>query len=150
MPRERGESLGPLFDAFPALLERRATDQERAQFERYADLLLLWNRTHNLTGLRTTASIGKGLFLDSLLFRSMLPRGPGLRMVDIGAGAGIPGIPLRIVDPSIVLTLVESKRKRRIVLPSGAFEASTRAMRCLSPTRISCCSGINRASAGTG
>src|SRR5207237_6401292 len=57
------------------------------------------------------ASIGKGLFLDSLLFRSMLPRGRGLRMVDIGAGAGIPGIPLRIVDPSIVLTLVESKRK---------------------------------------
>jgi len=111
VPRERGESLAPLFDAFPALLERRATDQERARFERYADLLLLWNRTHNLTGLRTVASIGKGLFLDSLLFRSMLPRGPGLRVVDIGAGAGIPGLPLRIVDPSIVLTLVESKRK---------------------------------------
>ena len=111
MPRERGESLAPLFDAFPALLERRATDQERARFERYADLLLLWNRTHNLTGLRTVASVGKGLFLDSLLFRSMLPRRPGLRAVDIGAGAGIPGIPLRIVDPSIVLTLVESRRK---------------------------------------
>jgi 16S rRNA (guanine527-N7)-methyltransferase len=111
VPRERGESLGPLFDAFPALLERPATDQERARFERYADLLLQWNRTHNLTGLRTVASIGRGLFLDSLLFRSMLPRGPGLRVVDIGAGAGIPGIPLRIVDPSIVLTLVESRRK---------------------------------------
>jgi 16S rRNA (guanine527-N7)-methyltransferase len=111
VPRERGESLEPLFDAFPALLERRATDQERARFERYADLLLRWNRTHNLTGLRTAASIGKGLFLDSLLFRSMLPRGAGLRVVDIGAGAGIPGIPLRIVDPLIVLTLVESKRK---------------------------------------
>src|SRR5207244_11369771 len=50
------------------------------------------------------------LFPYTTLFRS-LPRGPGLRMVDIGAGAGIPGIPLRIVDPSIVLTLVESKRK---------------------------------------
>jgi 16S rRNA (guanine527-N7)-methyltransferase len=41
----------------------------------------------------------------------MLPRRSGLRAVDIGAGAGIPGIPLRIVDPSIVLTLVESRRK---------------------------------------
>ncbi len=81
------------------------------RFERYADLLLLWNRTHNLTGLQTVASIGKGLFLDSLLFRSVMPEGPALRVVDIGAGAGIPGIPLRIVDPSLALTLVESKRK---------------------------------------
>jgi len=81
------------------------------RFERYADLLLLWNRTHNLTGLQTLASIGKGLFLDSLLFRSVMPQRPILRVVDIGAGAGIPGIPLRIVDPSLTLTLVESKRK---------------------------------------
>jgi 16S rRNA (guanine527-N7)-methyltransferase len=81
------------------------------RFQRYADLLLLWNRTHNLTGLQTAASIGKGLFLDSLLFRSLMPRRPALRVVDIGAGAGIPGIPLRIVDPALALTLVESKRK---------------------------------------
>jgi 16S rRNA (guanine527-N7)-methyltransferase len=111
VPRARGGSLGPLFDAFPALLQRRASDQERTRFERYAELLLLWNRTHNLTGLKTGASIGKGLFLDSLLFRSVMPQRPALRVVDIGAGAGIPGIPLRIVDPSLVLTLVESKRK---------------------------------------
>jgi 16S rRNA (guanine527-N7)-methyltransferase len=80
-------------------------------FERYADLLLFWNRTHNLTGLQTVASIGKSLFLDSLLFRSVMPQHPTLRVVDIGTGAGIPGIPLRIVDPSLALTLVESKRK---------------------------------------
>jgi 16S rRNA (guanine527-N7)-methyltransferase len=81
------------------------------RFERYAGLLLLWNRTHNLTGLQTEASIGKGLFLDSLLFRSVMPQRTTLRVVDIGAGAGIPGIPLRIVDPSLALTLIESKRK---------------------------------------
>lgn len=111
MPRARGGSLEPLFDAFPALLQRRASDQERIRFERYADLLLLWNRTHSLSGLQTVASIGKGLFLDSLLFRSVMPQRPTLRVVDIGAGTGIPGIPLRIVDPSLALSLVESKRK---------------------------------------
>jgi 16S rRNA (guanine527-N7)-methyltransferase len=111
VPRERGESLGALFDAFPALLERGPSAEERERFERYAELLLRWNRIHNLTGLRTVASIGKGLFLDSLLFRPLLPRRPVLAVVDIGAGAGIPGVPLRIVDPSIALTLVESRRK---------------------------------------
>ena len=51
------------------------------------------------------------LFEDSLLFLPLLPDRP-LRVVDIGAGAGIPGMPLRIVDERIEVTLIESKRKR--------------------------------------
>jgi 16S rRNA (guanine527-N7)-methyltransferase len=110
VPRARGENLEALFDAFPVVVGRRASSEERASFERYADLLLLWNRTHHLTGLRSRADLARGLFLDSLLFRAVIPRGP-LRIVDIGAGAGIPGLPLRIVEPALSLTLIESKRK---------------------------------------
>ena len=110
MARARDDSLDDLFKAFPALLGRPATVLERKAFDRYADLLILWNRTHHLTALRTRAAIGRGLFLDSLLFRGLLPSGPK-RVVDIGAGAGIPGVPLRIADHEISLTLVESRRK---------------------------------------
>lgn len=81
------------------------------RFSRYLDLLGLWNRSQNLTGLQGPAEIVRGLFEDSLLFLPLLPDRP-LRVVDLGAGAGIPGIPLRIVDEGIDLTLVESRRKR--------------------------------------
>jgi 16S rRNA (guanine527-N7)-methyltransferase len=64
-----------------------------------------------MTALKTPSEIVRGLFLDSLLFLSVLPPRP-LAIVDIGAGSGIPGLPLRLVDPGIALTLVEAKRKR--------------------------------------
>jgi len=103
-------SLEDLYRAFPALVGRDATSTERRAFERYADLLTHWNRTHHLTSLETRGAIGRGLFLDSLFFRALMPAG-AKRVVDIGAGAGIPGIPLRIVDSEISLTLIESRRK---------------------------------------
>jgi 16S rRNA (guanine527-N7)-methyltransferase len=108
--RPATDSLEDFFKAFPALLGRAATPTERNAFGRYANLLVLWNRTHHLTSLRTRADIARGLFLDSLLFRALLPRGP-VRALDIGAGAGIPGVPLRLVDPELSLTLIESRRK---------------------------------------
>jgi len=108
--RPATDPLDQLFRAFPALLGRAATPAERSAFLRYADLLILWNRTHHLTAFKTRAEIGRGLFLDSLLFGALLPRAP-LRVLDIGAGAGIPGVPLRIVEPGLSLTLIESRRK---------------------------------------
>lgn len=110
MARPATDPLEQLFKAFPALLGRAATPAERNAFGRYADLLILWNRTHHLTAFNTRAEIGRGLFLDSLLFRALLPRMP-LRVLDIGAGAGIPGVPLRMVEPGLSLTLIESRRK---------------------------------------
>jgi 16S rRNA (guanine527-N7)-methyltransferase len=104
------DALEEFFRAFPALLSRSATAVERSAFDRYANLLIHWNRTHHLTSLRTRAAIGRGLFLDSLLFRELMPGGAH-QIVDIGAGAGIPGVPLRIVDHTLSLALIESRRK---------------------------------------
>jgi 16S rRNA (guanine527-N7)-methyltransferase len=108
--RPATDSLDDFFKAFPALLSRPATPAERNAFGRYANLLVLWNRTHHLTALKTRSDIARVLFLDSLVFKAVLPRGP-LRILDVGAGAGIPGVPLRVTDPTIALTLIESRRK---------------------------------------
>lgn len=51
------------------------------------------------------------LFLDSLLFLELLPAGPR-RILDLGSGAGIPGIPIKIVRPELFLVLAEARRKR--------------------------------------
>ena len=108
--RTPDDSLEDFFARLPALLGRMVSPSERVAFERYAELLLVWNRTHHLTAAKTRGAIGQGLFLDSLLFRSLLPPSPA-RIADVGAGAGIPGVPLRIVDPRIRLTMIDSRRK---------------------------------------
>jgi 16S rRNA (guanine527-N7)-methyltransferase len=64
-----------------------------------------------MTALGSAREIVQGLFLDSLLFLRVLPPRP-LRVVDIGAGSGIPGLPIRLADPTVSLTLIEAKRKR--------------------------------------
>jgi 16S rRNA (guanine527-N7)-methyltransferase len=85
--------------------------QAREQFARYLDLLITWNRTQRLTAFESPAEIVRGLLADALLFLGLLPPRP-IKVADLGAGAGIPGLPLRIVDPGVVLTLVEARRRR--------------------------------------
>jgi 16S rRNA (guanine527-N7)-methyltransferase len=110
--KRSGAPLDDLFAAFPALLGRAARAEEQRQFARYLELLLQWDKVHDLTGLGSARDVARGLFLDSLLFLTPMPKRRPLRVVDIGSGAGIPGLPLRIVDPGLRLTLVESRRKR--------------------------------------
>jgi len=94
------------------LVTGRPFDQDQEQrFSRYLDLLLVWNRVQRLTGHRSPQAVIQHLFEDSVLFQSRLPVGH-VRMADIGAGAGIPGVPLRIIRPEVRLTLIESMRKR--------------------------------------
>lgn len=110
--KRSGGPLDALFAGIPALLGRAPTAEERRRFSRYLELLLQWDKVHDLTGLKSAHDVVRNLFLDSLLFLIPMPKRRPLRVVDIGSGAGIPGLPLRIVDPEIALTLIESRQKR--------------------------------------
>ena len=109
--RSPADPLDELLAAIPILAGRPATADDRRRFQRYLELLVQWNRVHDLTGLKDPGAIVRGLFLDSLLFLAQLPPRP-LRLLDIGSGAGVPGVPLHLADSGISLTLLESRRKR--------------------------------------
>jgi 16S rRNA (guanine527-N7)-methyltransferase len=76
----------------------------------YLDLLVKWNHKINLTAEKDPDSILKRHVFDSLQYSRAFK--PGLRLMDIGSGAGFPGIPLKIIFPEMPLVLVESQRKR--------------------------------------
>ena len=79
--------------------------------EIYEQELLRWNERINLTAIRDTQQIRIKHFLDSLTCL-MVMRQPCERMIDVGTGAGFPGVPLKIIYPGIQLTLVESVGKK--------------------------------------
>jgi 16S rRNA (guanine527-N7)-methyltransferase len=79
------------------------------------ELLLTWNRSINLTGIRDPDEILRRHFAESLFLTRVLELGPGL-LYDIGAGAGFPGLPLKAVHPEIRLVLVESSEKKSAFL----------------------------------
>ena len=86
--------------------------RQLAAFERYEQELLEWNSRFNLTAIRDVEGIRKKHFLDSLTCLLVWRESPPARLVDIGTGAGFPGIPLKIALPHLRLTLVESVGKK--------------------------------------
>lgn len=107
-----------------------------ARLAAYRDLILSWNQRFNLTALRTAGDVDSRLVLESLrllaCIRDRFDMPPaGLAMIDIGSGAGIPGIPICIVDPDIHVTMVEATGKKarfiqevitRLGLPNARVE----------------------------
>ena len=82
------------------------------QLQRFARLLLHWNRVHNLTAITRADEVLSHHLLDSLSLVPLLPAAPPLRILDAGAGAGLPGIPLAIALPSHRFTLVDAVAKK--------------------------------------
>lgn len=88
------------------------SDMQLSQFARYEALLLEWNGRMNLTAIRDRDGIRKRHFLDSLSCATILPTLASQALIDIGSGAGFPGIPLKILEPTLSLTLVDSVAKK--------------------------------------
>jgi 16S rRNA (guanine527-N7)-methyltransferase len=86
-----------------------------AAFARYRDLLLDWNARFNLTAITDPAAVETRHFLDSLTVAAALPpemRARPLRVLDVGAGAGFPGLALAIALPAWRVTLLEATAKK--------------------------------------
>lgn len=104
-----------------AILGRPLTPGEDDLFGKYLTLLRKWDRVYRLIGSPQPDWIIDNVLLDSLLFARFIPAGR-VEVVDIGSGAGIPGIPLKIVRPDIVLTMVEARRRRASFLRTALRE----------------------------
>ena len=97
------------------ILGRPLSEKELGDFDRYSNLLLKWQKAHRLVGSADPMWIVEHLFLDSLLFLKVLP--PGVQsLADVGSGAGLPGIPIKIVRRDLQIVLIESRRRRAMFL----------------------------------
>ena len=88
------------------------TPTQMDSFQAFEDLLLEWNGKFNLTSITDPEEIHIKHFLDSLTIQRIIQKNGDVSLIDIGTGAGFPGIPLKIMLPELSLTLVESSQKK--------------------------------------
>jgi 16S rRNA (guanine527-N7)-methyltransferase len=101
------------------------------QFLAYLRELQQWNRTMSLTSISDDVGIIRKHFLGSLDFlRTFVPR-PGLPVLDVGTGAGFPGLPLKLWHPELAVDLVESSQRKSIFLRHLCHVLGLSELRCL-------------------
>lgn len=89
----------------------KLSDNQLASISRYAALLLRWNQSISLTTVEDPEEIIARHFGESIFAASLLPLDSG-RLADVGTGAGFPGLALKIARPELLVTLIESNRKK--------------------------------------
>lgn len=82
------------------------------KFIKYKDILKLWNDKMNLTAIVDDKDIIKKHFIDSIRVFRFLPLKDAKSIIDVGTGAGFPGIPIKIIKPEVKLILLDSLNKR--------------------------------------
>jgi 16S rRNA (guanine527-N7)-methyltransferase len=125
MPPVNERRLAQLLDPFLAapagqggVLRQAAVPELLASLGRYLELLQAWNARTNLTSIRDPEEMAIRHFGESLFAaRCLAPRlQPGAEVLDLGSGAGFPGLPLALLLPELCVTLAESQSKKAAFL----------------------------------
>ena len=96
------------------ILGVRFSVEQIEQFYKYMNLLIEWNEKMNLTAITEPKEIILKHFIDSITILKYID--DNSKLVDVGTGAGFPGVPLSIMNPTLKITLVDSLNKRLIFL----------------------------------
>ena len=115
---EISASLNNYSDLYGIEISKEQLDK----FELYKDLLLKWNKKFNLTAITDEREIAEKHFLDSIIIMKYHNIMDGSSIVDVGSGAGFPGIPLAIMNETIGLSVIEASEKRLAFLEVLARE----------------------------
>ena len=87
-------------------------EKQRQRLQKYAELLCLWNEKMNLTAITDPEGIAVKHFLDSMTVFKFAEIKQNSRVIDVGTGAGFPGLVMKIVRPDLEITLLDSLAKR--------------------------------------
>jgi 16S rRNA (guanine527-N7)-methyltransferase len=96
--------------------------EARSKLSAYLDLLGKWNRVYNLTAIRERDQMQALHVEDALAVLPFLPARAGLRLLDVGSGGGVPGIPIAIARPSWEVVLVDANGKKAAFLQQAIME----------------------------
>ena len=108
----------------------KVTKAQAEKFQKYLEMLLEWNEKINLTAITDPSECVVKHFVDSLLFLKTVSPKQNAKIIDVGTGAGFPGIPIAIMRPDVKLTLLDSLNKRLIFLCGSARSSISKQSSC--------------------